>query len=352
MRFARQRALQAVDLVVGTATALALAIAGAGYWALLGGVLAGAWSSALVTVLLSPYRLRFRLERSQLRSYMAFSWPLFVASVSGMVVIQASLYCGTDALGLAGAGVITLAANISIFGTQADAIVSGTMYPVVCAVQSRLDLLHESFVKSNRLALLWAMPFGLGLTLFAPDLVHYVLGDKWRPAIPLLQAFGIFQAIGHVAFNWDNYFRARNETRPMAWAAFVTMVAFMVSGIPMIYAWGLDGFAAGIGVQLVANIACRVFFLRRLFAGFDMLSHAARAAAPALTAAASVLIVRAFEPRQRHAIEAIVELATYLAVTAASTWGLERGLLREMASYLQRARSGPAAEQVSPEVAA
>ena len=41
----------------------------------------------------------------------------------------------------------------------------------MCAVADRTELLFETFVKSNRLALMWAMPSGLGLALFAPDLV-------------------------------------------------------------------------------------------------------------------------------------------------------------------------------------
>src|SRR4051794_31610774 len=58
MDFFRQRLMQAIDPVLGFVVALALAIAGAGYWALAGGVLAGAWASALVAVINSPYRLR------------------------------------------------------------------------------------------------------------------------------------------------------------------------------------------------------------------------------------------------------------------------------------------------------
>ena len=41
MEFGRQRALQAVDPVVGFVVSVALAIAGAGYWAFVGGLAAG-----------------------------------------------------------------------------------------------------------------------------------------------------------------------------------------------------------------------------------------------------------------------------------------------------------------------
>jgi O-antigen/teichoic acid export membrane protein len=68
-------------------------------------------------------------------------------------------------------------------------------------VKERRDLLLESFTKSNRLALLWAVPFGGGIALFAPDLVRFVLGARWEPAILVTQTFGIGAALNQVGFN-------------------------------------------------------------------------------------------------------------------------------------------------------
>ena len=34
-------------------------------------------------------------------------------------------------------------------------------------------------MKSNRLALMWGVPFGVGLTLFAADLVEFGIGEEW-----------------------------------------------------------------------------------------------------------------------------------------------------------------------------
>jgi O-antigen/teichoic acid export membrane protein len=348
MRFAAQRALAAIEPVVGTVTALALAVAGAGYWSLIAGVLAGAWASALVTWRASPYRLRFRLDRRQLRSYFAFSWPLLVVTASVLVMVQASLFFGTAAVGLAGAGAIWLAGTISQFTQQVDAIVSGTMYPVVCAVQHRLDLLRESFQKSNRVALIWAVPFGVGLTLFAADLVNYAIGTRWRAAIPVLAIYGVTAALAHVGFNWDQYFRARGETRPIAWAQAITTLAFLASAIPLLYLWGLKGFAVGVAIQAIVNMACRVFFLRRLFPGFDVWRHAARACAPTVPAAAVVLLARAIEPRGRRLSEVLLELSLYAAITVAATWALERRLLAEMVGYVRRSQAQGLGDTPSP----
>src|SRR6202034_3038488 len=106
------------------------------------------------------------------------------------------------AVGVSAAGVITLAATISGFTDRVDAIVTGALYPAICAVRDRADVLHESLAKSNRLALIWAVPFGVGVSLFCSDLVRFVLGERWRSAVVLLQVYGVTAAINHVGFNW------------------------------------------------------------------------------------------------------------------------------------------------------
>src|SRR2546421_7993267 len=101
------------------------------------------------------------------------------------------------ALGVAAVGVVTLAENIASFTQRVDGLVSGSLYPAICVVKDRLELMYESLVKSNRLALMWAAPFGLGLTLFSADLVRYGIGERWHPAILVLEVYGVTAAISH-----------------------------------------------------------------------------------------------------------------------------------------------------------
>ncbi len=143
------------------------------------------------SLLSSPYRLRLRWDRSALREYTRFSWPLFVGVVSTVLMIQVPVSVSARLLGVAAVGGLALATNISQFTTRVDDVVTQTLYPAICAVQDRTDLLFESFWKSNRLALLWAAPLGAAAALFAGDFVHYVIGEKWHFAIPLIITFGI-----------------------------------------------------------------------------------------------------------------------------------------------------------------
>jgi O-antigen/teichoic acid export membrane protein len=338
MEFGRQRTLQSIDPVLSFVVAIAMAAAGAGYWAFVGGALAGAWGAAFAAIRSSPYPLRFRFDRVTTREYVGFSWPLLVASIGGIVVAQGSILVGEKSAGLAAAGAITLASTISMFTNRVDEVITSTLYPAICAVVDRTELLFESFVKSNRLALMWAMPFGFGLALFAPDLVDFVLGHRWDGATTLLQSFGAAAALGHLGFNWGAYFRAKNDTKPIGIGSIVQALAFVVTAIPLTLAYELDGLAAGMLVTVVAGLVVRGIYLKRMFAGFAMGPHALRALAPSVPAIGIVLLVRLAESGERTAAVAVAELAGYLVLTAAFTWIFERDLLREAVGYVTSGR--------------
>ena len=336
MEFFKQRALQSVDPVVSLLVSIALAIAGFGYWAFVIGMLAGAWAAAAMALAFSPYRLRLRWDRATLREYWSFSWPLFITGAGSLVIAQSATFATEARLGVAAVGALALASSITALTQRVDSLVTGTLYPAICAVKDRVDLLHESFVKSNRLALMWGVPFGFGLALFASDLVSYGIGEKWRPAVELLQIYGITAAINQVGFNWDAYFRARAETRPMAVASVIAAGTFLAVGLPLLFLFELRGLAIGVAAQALAHLCVRAYYLSRLFEGFRILRHAARGVLPAVPATAVVLALRLAGPFDRSLGVAFAEVAVYGLVTVAVTWRYERGLLREMVGYLAR----------------
>ena len=91
MDFVRQRTLQAVDPIVAFVVTVALAAAGAGYWALVIGLVAGSFAGAAVAIAASPYPLRLRWDRGDAarvrrRSRGRCSSP----SCAGIVVAQSA----------------------------------------------------------------------------------------------------------------------------------------------------------------------------------------------------------------------------------------------------------------------
>jgi O-antigen/teichoic acid export membrane protein len=338
MRFVRQRTLESIDPIVSTTVMIVLAASGYGYWSLIVGVLAGSACGAVAAVATCPYPLRLRYDRGTLREYFTFGWPLFISSAAGLVVVQGAVIVGNYTVGLAGVGMIGLAGIVARFSDRVDQIVSLTIYPAVCAVKDRTELLFEAFVKSNRLALMWGLPFGVGLALFAADLVG-VLGPTWAEAEPLLVAFGLILGFGQVAFNWTLFMSAVGNTRPMAIEGGFIVAVFVVVTGPAMILWGLDGYVVGMVVTLLVQLVLRGYFLRKLFVGFAILPHLVRAMAPCVPAVIAVLGVRALGGGERSPEQAIGELVLYTAVTVIATLAFERRLLAEIAGYLRRRSS-------------
>lgn len=343
MDYRRQRVLQSIDPVVSIVMTITLCVAGLGYWGLVLGALVGSGVGAVVCTLTSPFRLRLRFDRSTVGEYARFSWPLVGVGFSGLLVVQGSLIVANRTLGLAAIGTIGLAVTISAVANRVDGIVSQTIYPAVCAVADRSERLAEVFVKSNRIALMWALPFGAGLALFAGDLVHFVLGDRWRSAVGLLSVIGLSVGFGQVAFNWALFLRALNRTRPILAVALLDMVVFFAVAIPAMLTLGLVGYALGIVASTVVQITARGYFMRRLFGGFDVLVLLLRAIAPTAPAVALVLLIRLLAPGGRPPALVAAELVVYALATVALTLTFERRLVTELAGYLVSRAARPSA---------
>ena len=208
-------------------------------------------------------------------------------------------------------------------------------------VRERTEVLEELFAKANRLTLMWAFPFGVGLALFGADLIVFVLGEDWRGAIVLLGGMAVAVALQQVGYSWFAFYRARGESWPQAVESAVFGLAFAVLAIPGALLGGSWGFVAGRVGCTACVLAVRHVYVRRLLPGVRLWALALRAAVPVALASAPVLALRfALWGGERTLPQALAELALWLGGLAFATHRLESGLLAELRGYL---RTGAAA---------
>lgn len=342
MDFLRVRALQAIVPVVTFCVTVPLAAAGVGVWSLVIGPAAGNLAAVLAGLRISPHRLALDLSataRAAFPRYLRFSWPVFAAAVSALAVGQGQMLAFTLDGGLSAAGYITLAVTLTRYADRADHIIATTIYPAICVVRDRIATLREIFLAANRVALMWVLPFCAGFILFSPDLVAFVLGQRWRPAVPLLQGLAGAAAIQQLGYNWFSFYRARGESARQAVEAAAHAGAFLALAVPALLLWGVWGFIAGrlAGALIVAAI--RRHYVRRLL-GVELAAVALRGAAPVALAAVPVLALRALAwSGPRSVAQAVVELALFLTLCAVLTWVAERPLLAQLRAQVRSARA-------------
>ncbi len=332
MDYARQRALQATQLLVGLVVTVPLAAAtDLGVWSIVIGQVAGYVAAVAAGLAVSPYRLRLRFGRAGARRYLRFSGPVMVATLGALAIAQGQVLAFKLHDGLAAAGFITLAVTLTRYVDRADQIVTSTIYPAICAIQDRPRALEELFVKSNRATLAWVLPFSAAVVLFAPDLVSLVLGHRWQPAVALLQGLAVAGAIQQLGFNWFSFYRARGETGPPAVEAVVGAIAFVALAVPGLLVDGVAGFVAGrVGAVIIAT-GVRWFYVRRLLPGVSPAELLAPALVPLAQAVLAVVAVRvATWGGHRAPWQALVEAALFAGIYGASVWRRERALIDEL----------------------
>jgi O-antigen/teichoic acid export membrane protein len=337
MDYARQRSLQATQLLIGLVVTVPLAAATAlGVWSIVIGQVAGYAAAVIAGLAVSPYRLRLRFELASARRYLRFSAPVMVATLGALIVAQGQVLAFKLHAGLAAAGFITLAVTLTRYVDRADQIVTSTIYPAICAIQDRPRALQELFVKSNRATLAWVLPFSAAVVLFAPDLVSLVLGRRWQPAVVLLQGLAVAGAIQQLGFNWFSFYRARGETGPPAVEAVVGAVAFVALAVPGLLVDGSDGFVAGRVAAVVIATGVRWSYVRRLLPRVRAVELLAPALVPLGLAVLAVLALRlANWGGHREPWQAVVEAALFVCVYVASVWRRERALIGELLTALR-----------------
>jgi O-antigen/teichoic acid export membrane protein len=340
MDFLRVRLLQFAIPAVTFLVTVPLAIATDSVWALVIGPACGNAVAVVAGIAISPYPLRPVFDRAAARRYLGFSWPIFATALAVLIVQQGQILAFSVEDGLAAAGFITLAFTLTRYADRADQIVATTIYPAICAVVDRPETQRRMFVAASRLTLIWALPFCGGLIVFAPDLVHLVLGDEWEPAVLLVQGLAGAAALQQVGYVWFSFYRARADTAPQAVESAAMVGAFLLLAVPGLFLWGFEGFVAGRIAVSLATIAVRRHYVRALFPEVGLLRIAARGAVPALSGVGAVLLVRAaLGSDDRGAIEALAQLTLFVTVTGGVTWALERSLLSEALSLTRAGRT-------------
>ena len=338
MDYRRQRSLQAIQPFVCFCVTIPLAAAtNLGVWSLIVGQIAGYLVAVPITIASSPFPLAIRYDRAVARRYMLFSAPVFVTVIAAMFIAQGQILAIKLHDGLAAAGYITLAVTLTRYIDRADQIITATIYPAICAIKDQRRALEELYEKSNRATLIWVLPYAVGIVLFAPDLVHFLLGPKWAPAVVLLQGLAVAGAITQLGFNWFSFYRARGETRPAAVEAVIGATAFVVLAIGGLLLDGFHGFVAGRVLAALVALCVRTVYTRRLLPGVRFRALLAPTLPPLAAATALTVALRlALWGGKRTLLQAIAELVLFAVVYTASAAHQERSLLSELLGARRR----------------
>lgn len=194
----RFKLLAGVDLmqaIVGASITLLLAIAGAGYWALVvGNIVALALASSIV-VGVRPLRLG-RIESRRLRPTVTMSRDLTIANVCWYVYSNADFLVVGKVLGQAALGFYNIGWTLAMLIVERVTTIVGGVAPAYLSAASKdiAELRRYLLRISSGIALL-TLPVSFGLALVADDFCAVVLGNKWAAAAAPLRLLAVYAGV-------------------------------------------------------------------------------------------------------------------------------------------------------------
>lgn len=350
MRFVRYNALVAIGPVVGFAVTVPLAFLGWGEWSLAAGSLAGFVAASVILLVAGPIRPGLMWDRAVVRRYISFGGPIWVGQLLSVAAGWGAVLAVSSVLGVAGLGYFQLAQSWAARALQIDGILSNTVFPALCSVQSSLDRLRRAFILTNRLSMLWAASVGLGIALFAEPVVLLLLGPTWEPAILLVQAQGAGVVVTSIGYNWHLFFAARGETRPQMVVSLLGVAWLVLAAIPLLLAFGLGGAAASIIVLAAGTYIVRQYYLRTIFGPFSLVGLVWRELVAGAACAATVLVVREVWWEVHDILGLVAQMAFYGLLVAAAGLLATGPVIRHVLSAVRTARTPEDAGHVAADV--
>ncbi|MBA3258447.1 MAG: lipopolysaccharide biosynthesis protein [Gemmatimonadales bacterium] len=166
------------------ATAIALALLGWGYWALVGSQLAQTLWRSVLLLLTQSHPKRPLVSGRELRELTRFGGGFTLARLFNYGAQQGDYLVVGRVLGITPLGFYTRAFKLMQIPTQYfGLIVTKVLFPIMARLQHDPDQLRLTYLLGSAAIGLMSAPLSALMVVTAPELVQVLLGPRWVPAV-------------------------------------------------------------------------------------------------------------------------------------------------------------------------
>jgi polysaccharide transporter, PST family len=253
LRFGVTSGLDLAGTVVGFVLAVALAVAGAGYWALVGQELARCAVTGGGAVLAAHWWPGRPRRGAQMGTLIRFGTHLLGSQLLSYASRNIDTAIVGARFGTHQAGVYARAFQLaSLPSTQISAPATRVAVAVLSRLADRLSDFRRFLLVGQTVLLHLVVPLYAATIAMAVPLIDVTLGEAWGEASSLFQVLAIGNVFGVTSFAANWLFQSMGATRSQFRYALVTRPVLILA-IVVGSAWGVYGVATGytVGVLVV-----------------------------------------------------------------------------------------------------
>lgn len=315
--------------LVSVIVSVAIAFLDRSYWALLLGTIAGQVATVLISYSVLPFLPRPSFRHS--RDLLGFSVWLTLSQVVNNLNWRLDALLIGKFLGASALGLYTVGNNLATLPTrESTQPLTRTLFPAFSKIRDNPERLKAGYQRAQTLMTSIALPLGVGVALVANLLIPLLLGEKWMPALIVIQVISVVAAVQTLSTLAQSVAMATGDTRLI----FVRSTQMLLVRVPFIllgmYLDGLRGLILARALTGSFGIFANCFIVRRLIGlgVFEQLVANARTFASVAVMAVAVLAVKVAMPHSAShlalAAEVIVSAAVGVLVYLGTLFALWR----------------------------
>lgn len=262
LKFLQMGVVQLIALFITTVVAVALALMGFGFYAIIAKAILGSVISCILFFILSKTKYSLMLDKETFKSIFGFSGWLMASAFFRDLSKQIDKLIMPRVMSIGELGAYTRPKDfINTFSGKINGIFDGALFPILSSLQDDKAALASAYKRSlfsmNLFSLLLALAFAINAEL----LLRLFFGAEWlylAPVFIIFSALVFFNADGRIA---DCYLRSLGKTKEQFYFRIIEFVAKTI-GVLVGFHWGLIGIAIG-----TTLMECVIKLIKVVYAG-------------------------------------------------------------------------------------
>lgn len=280
------------------------------YWALVIGSVAAYAATLCISYILAPFMPRFTLKGA--RGILSFSiWASLSTTVNTLNWRADYLLVGKF-LDVTQLGYYSVGSNLAMLPTrQAIEPLTKTLFPGFSSLRGDKEQLRRAYQRAQAAVTALSLPIGVGVALTADLIVPLILGDRWLPAIFVVQTLSFIYGAQTIGSQYPALAMAAGATRSLFNRSVVMLIVRLSLLVTGLYFGGLRGMVIARLASALVSMGFGLYLVRRLIdlSIADQLRANARAITGTAIMAGCVMAAGHFLPDATGVFGLILRLA-------------------------------------------
>lgn len=242
-----------------------LAILLKNFWALVWSCITSEFAMMVLSYVFSPYRPKLYFKVNILKDLLKFGMWIWGLGIISFFIFRADKFIISKILGTSALGFYIMATRFAdITALNIGRVFSTVMFPAYSKIQNDVSRLKNAFLTNLEIILFISLQITIIFVFLAPEVVRFVLGEKWLPSIGPLRILALASLIRAIITPCSSLLKGIGKPKIEFVLSFIRAVITFVLAILLTRIWGITGTAIAILLGVVTTYPIWIYLTMRL----------------------------------------------------------------------------------------